>query len=350
MKTPIRLGSHAPIDGPLKIYSEHLLAMRAVFKRVNSQGGIGGRQIELIVENDSYDADLALAAVERLVKRDICAFVGCVGLPHAAALSAVQESGRPDVFVSSGARRIREPFRSWLFPFNVGYTEIGCAFGRHAGRTLKGRRLAVLFQDSEAGREFAAAFEANADGVQVVLRKGHAVGESLVDHLRMVQDQACDAIWIAALVEQVAEAMKQSRIRGLQWLTVFSDRLLDAAGAAADGAMTMHWHRIPDGQFDQVCREHERLMTAFDGPLRVSAVSVSGQLMGEMVVEALKRTKDNLDPAAIIRGLEALSGWTSPLSYSPCQLDDRNHVPFSFVQTLRASRGSWVAAEATAGP
>ncbi|MCY3616439.1 MAG: ABC transporter substrate-binding protein [Acidimicrobiaceae bacterium] len=77
---PIRLGAVSTLTGPASFPESHLAA-QAVFDRVNAAGGIGGRMIEYIVEDDGFDPGLASQAARRLADEEgVVALVGSASI------------------------------------------------------------------------------------------------------------------------------------------------------------------------------------------------------------------------------------------------------------------------------
>ena len=62
---PIKLGAISTLTGPASFPESHSAA-QAVFDRVNAAGGINGRMIEYIVEDDGFDPALAAQGARRL--------------------------------------------------------------------------------------------------------------------------------------------------------------------------------------------------------------------------------------------------------------------------------------------
>jgi ABC-type branched-subunit amino acid transport system substrate-binding protein len=57
---PIKVGMSAPLQGPSEdLGIEMRRGILSAFSRVNRDGGIGGRQLELVAMNDNYDPSLA---------------------------------------------------------------------------------------------------------------------------------------------------------------------------------------------------------------------------------------------------------------------------------------------------
>ena len=77
---PIRLGAISTLTGPASFPESHSAA-QAVFDRVNAAGGIGGRMISYIVEDDGFDPALAAQAARRLADEEgVVAMVGSASL------------------------------------------------------------------------------------------------------------------------------------------------------------------------------------------------------------------------------------------------------------------------------
>ncbi len=74
---PIRLGLQAPLSGPYA--AEGLAIKQAVelmVEQANAAGGIDGREVVLLVEDDRGDPTAATQAAERLVSQEVVAVIG----------------------------------------------------------------------------------------------------------------------------------------------------------------------------------------------------------------------------------------------------------------------------------
>ena len=106
-KDTIKLGTTQPLTGPAAPgYSKISKAMTAWFEHVNAEGGIHGRKVELIVEDDGYNPTNTAAKTRKLVLQDkVFALVGALGTPDAqlgARLRPAEQDPGPD-------GRLRQP-------------------------------------------------------------------------------------------------------------------------------------------------------------------------------------------------------------------------------------------------
>jgi eukaryotic-like serine/threonine-protein kinase len=66
--SPIRVGMSGPFQGPsAELGIEMRRGINAMFQSLNESGGVHGREIELEAQNDNYDPDDAVAAVQSLL-------------------------------------------------------------------------------------------------------------------------------------------------------------------------------------------------------------------------------------------------------------------------------------------
>ena len=85
---PIRVGNVSSLTGA-GLFPEASVAAKAVFDRVNASGGIGGRPIELIIEDDGGAPEGAATAGRKLVEQDnVVAMVGSASVLECAVNSA----------------------------------------------------------------------------------------------------------------------------------------------------------------------------------------------------------------------------------------------------------------------
>lgn len=82
-KTEIVIGMHTDLSGVAASYGVNSAnAMRMRIDEVNAQGGVHGRKIRLIVEDNQYQVPRAVQAANKLINRDnIFLMAGALGTP-----------------------------------------------------------------------------------------------------------------------------------------------------------------------------------------------------------------------------------------------------------------------------
>lgn len=95
-KDTIKIGVISPMTGSAAIFGKSAFGVEALYKQINDQGGIHGRKIELVREDDNCDPARGLAAMKKLVSQDqVFAINGiaCSGV----AMAVKQEIVKTDV-------------------------------------------------------------------------------------------------------------------------------------------------------------------------------------------------------------------------------------------------------------
>ncbi|CAM3476123.1 ABC transporter substrate-binding protein [Kibdelosporangium persicum] len=150
------IGTHQPLTGPAAPgYSRISVAAKAMYSYINDKGGINGRKIDYRVEDDGYNPTRTVEVVKKLVLQDqVFAIVGGLGTPtHSKVVDYLNTEGVPDVLVSSGALMWDDPKSKQTFGFQVDYTREGKIQGKYIADQLAGRKVGLLFQNDDVGRD-----------------------------------------------------------------------------------------------------------------------------------------------------------------------------------------------------
>jgi branched-chain amino acid transport system substrate-binding protein len=173
--TEIKIGMANAQTGPTAGLGQGLKAgSEAYFKKVNAAGGVNGRKIVLITEDDGYDPARTAPATDKLIKKDgVFALFGYVGTPTSkAALSLVNEHNIPFFAPFTGAEFLRSPLNKNVFNIRSSYfNEIELQVERlvtDAGVT----KIGLFYQEDTYGK-------VGKEGLQLSLqkRKMNIVGE-----------------------------------------------------------------------------------------------------------------------------------------------------------------------------
>ena len=87
----IKIGLFGPLTGVASVVQKNVFGAAAIYKDVNDHGGINGRKIELVIEDDGCNPNKGIAAVKKLLYQDQ------VFLLHGAWCSSVALAIKPEV-------------------------------------------------------------------------------------------------------------------------------------------------------------------------------------------------------------------------------------------------------------
>src|SRR6516165_745238 len=171
----ILIGSHQPLTGPAAPgYSEIAPAANAYFQYVNAHGGIYGRKIKYTYLDDGYDPSKTVSDVHQLILQDsVYAIFNGLGTPtHLAAVSFINSSKVPDVFVASGCDCWNNPSKfPQTFGWQLDYVREGKILGAYIKKNFPGKKIGYFYQNDEFGQDGVKGLDYEIPSSQVVSRQ-----------------------------------------------------------------------------------------------------------------------------------------------------------------------------------
>ena len=307
---PLRIAFIGELSGPFAIWGVPARnGMQLAVEELNAEGGIAGRQIELIERDTQGVPEEGVTAFRELAeRRGVVAAGGLISSDVALAVARTAEEERVPLFlVMAGSDRILSPdsrmtFRTCL-PSASTIVEPLAAFIEAEGMT----RVAAVVADYEWGRAVEDAIESRlrgAAGLDLQVEVAPVQEREFTSYLRRFQDLDPELIIATShppgalpLTRQVSELGMDALVTGSNSpaAAVVSevgdaayDRFLDLACAAFDDPS---YHEL-------AARYHAR----FDGFMEDAAVSGYGQVL--MIADAIEEL-GTTDPEAIADHLRA---------------------------------------------
>ncbi|CAN5261958.1 ABC transporter substrate-binding protein [soil metagenome] len=153
----ITIGGTIPISGPAAAYGSVGRGAEAYFKHVNSGGGVFGRKINYKYLDDEFQVSKTILLTRQLVEQDnVLAIFNSVGTEHALAIrSYLNDRKVPHLFIGSGVSKLATEHRK--YPWSLGYLPSfsgeGAIYGRHIAANRPKSRIAVLYENSDFGKD-----------------------------------------------------------------------------------------------------------------------------------------------------------------------------------------------------
>ena len=153
----ITIGGTIPISGPAAAYGSVGRGAEAYFKYVNSRGGVFGRKINYKYLDDEFQVSKTILLTRQLVEQDnVLAVFNSVGTEHALAIrSYLNDRKVPHLFVGSGVSKLATEHKK--YPWSMGYLPSfsgeGAIYGRHIAATKPRSKIAVLYENSDFGKD-----------------------------------------------------------------------------------------------------------------------------------------------------------------------------------------------------
>jgi branched-chain amino acid transport system substrate-binding protein len=264
-QAPVKIGVIQPLSGPVAA-SGNYVRMGAEIARdwLNARGGIGGRKIELLIEDNKSDPKEAASAAEKLIVRDkVPAIMGAWGSSMTlAAMPKLEEYGVPMVVETSSAASITKRGNPWIFRISPPSEMEALGLEQYVDK-LGIKRADFLAVNTDWGRGAISAFG------DILKKKGVGVGPAefmdqaatdMSAQLTKIKGTGADTLFLTTSVEQITLVLKQAQEQRLARKIITTggssspDQLIKQAGAAAEGTyhilFFMPWfpEAMPDGK------------------------------------------------------------------------------------------------------
>ena len=155
----IVIGTHTSLTGPVAVYAPIPNAAKAYFDFINAtEGGINGRKITFLIEDDGYSPPKTVELVRKLVEQDqvFALFQGLGSPTHLQVLNYLQEQSVPDLYITASAVEWIEAPATNRMSFGSILSNVGeaAALGKYLAESSAGKKLGLLYQNDNAGLGF----------------------------------------------------------------------------------------------------------------------------------------------------------------------------------------------------
>jgi len=243
----IKIGLMAPLTGFAAADGASVHdSVKLAVERVNNEGGVLGKKIELIAYDDRADGKEAVAIARKLIQQDqvVGVVAGSYSTPSRASAPIFQDEEIP--FVAAYAVH-PDITKAGDFCFRNGF--LGMVEGKSAGyvavQMLKSKKIALLTSDNDFGRTLAAGFKEYigkyAKEAKIVYAQTYPFKEKdFKPYLSKIKEIGPDLIFASGYYFQTGPIMKQAREMGIRTQILGeegadSPKTLEIAGSAAEG-------------------------------------------------------------------------------------------------------------------
>lgn len=302
---PIRVGHFASLTGDTATFGRSTdNGIRMKIEEVNGAGGVLGRPLDLVTEDDRSITEEARTAAQKLLQRDeVVALLGEVASSRSlAAAPEAQRAHVPMISPASTNPRVTEVgdyvFRAcFIDPFQ------GAVMAKFARETLGADRVAILFdfkQDYSVGLAdfFRKTFEAQ--GGKIVADERYTSGDiEFRAQLTKIRATHPDAVFVPGYYTEAGLIAKQARELGIDVPLLGGDgwdstRTLEIGGSAVEGSyFSNHYAADSDSPLVQ---EFVKKYRSKYGEVP-DAMAVLGYDAAGILVDALDRAGTTEGPA-----------------------------------------------------
>ena len=249
--TEIVIGTHMDISGPLKAWGVPATnGMKLAVKEINDAGGINGRKLRLVSEDDGYDPKKAVLLTQKLIELDkVFAIVSAMGSATTIApLPIVQAAGMLHLFPITAAEFTfkmdpAKPEDRLKFNMFTPYYDTMRTGIKWLIENKGVKSPCIVYQDDEMGKNFTDAYtdQVKASGLKsgtmVSFKRGATDFSSQVARLKA---DGCDMVALGSVVRESSGIVTAAKKLGYEPAYVCSTPtyvpdFADLAKEAAEG-------------------------------------------------------------------------------------------------------------------
>lgn len=309
----IKIGGVAPLSGNVAVYGvECKNGIDLAVEEINAAGGVAGKKLVFICEDDEGMPDKTVNAFKKLITKDkVSIVIGSLTSGCAKAITTLaQARGVVQIAPAATSPDITDAgnfiFRAcFIDPFQ------GTVGGKFAAENLGAKNAAILYDlqnDYSVGltENFKASF--TAAGGRIAAEESYAGGDKDFNaQLTKIKNASPDVVYLPDYYGTVALIAKQLRAQGIQCPIVGADGWDGLVGTAGDEVLNGYYsnHYAIDSTEDKV-REYVAAFRAKynKNPNAFAALGYDSVYMVKDAIEAASST----DAAAVRSALEKTNG------------------------------------------
>ncbi|HTI80534.1 MAG TPA: ABC transporter substrate-binding protein [Acetobacteraceae bacterium] len=349
----ILVGTYTDLSGVTAMWGvNNSNAWRMVFEETNAAGGINGRKIKYILEDNQYQVPRSVQAANKLINKDgVFIMVADGGTPMNNATMPMQlAAGIPNVFPLTSARSMYEPLNHLKFGLASSYYDqirsgVKIFVEQHGKKTV-----CAMSQDTDFGRDIM-------DGVRDQLKAQNLTLAAETLHkptdtdfsaaVAKLRDANCDLIVVGGIVRDSVQIISAVRKTGWKVDMLGQAASYDEAVAEVPGGVTEGFYSMTPVLFVAASSENPAIAKfAADykkefgkEPNFAAQIGYTG---AQLVVLALKNAGKDLTADSFVSGLESIKDWhdifgSPAMSFSPTKHQGSNE---SFLCVVKG--GKWM--------
>jgi len=241
--TEIVIGTYTDLSGVTVAWGvNNSNAIRLAFDEINAKGGIHGRKIRYILEDNQYQVPRSIQAANKLINRDnVFLLIANGGTPMNNAVMPDQlAKGVPNIFPLTSARSMYEPYHRLKFGLASSYyDQMRSAVKLLAERGRK--KICAMYQDTDFGRDVmdGARDQLKAMNMSLAAETAHKPTDAdFSASVAKLKDAGCDAILLGTIVRDTNQIVAAVRKTGWDVPLMAQVAAYDSAVAEVPGGVT----------------------------------------------------------------------------------------------------------------
>ena len=317
-KTEIVVGTIQDLSGPLAGYGKQARnGMLLRVEELNEQGGIHGRKLRLVAEDDGYDPKKAVLAAQKLVNQDkVFIVAGHLGTAQNMAAMPVQfEKNVVNFFPITAAREMYEPLHRLKYSFAAAYyDQVRLAVPRMV-KDKNIKKVCTIYQDDDFGLEVLRGTEAGLKTIGMEFTEKTSYKRGATDFSSQVakmKASGCEMVVLGTIIRETIGTIATARKTGFDPVFVgtsaaYTDLIHKLGGRAMDGlyaAMTVQ-HPYLDEASQPIRFWANKYKTRFSEDPTV--FSAYGYMVIDTFIKAAQKAGPNLTTDTFVKTMDTMT-------------------------------------------
>ena len=213
----IKVGIVLPVTGPQAKFGEiEKQSFDMALEEINGGGGIKGKKLEFLIEDDTGRPEVGRSVVEKLITKDkVVMLGGGYSSSVVYAVAGVAQQNRVPFLINTGAAdKITEQGWDYVFRLNPPVSEYASGVEGFLAEVVKPKDAVILHENSLFGTKGAKAFKKSCKklGIKVLMTEGYEHGGiDFKPVLVKVKQMNPDLIYMISYIMDASLLMRQAR-------------------------------------------------------------------------------------------------------------------------------------------
>lgn len=354
---PIKVGAILSVSGPgAPLGTPEKETVKLIEKQVNESGGINGRPLEVIVEDDQSDETLAITAAKRLIENEkVVAVVGPSLSGTTLAIVDTFQKSEVLLMACAASIKITRPVKEWVF--STAQPDVLAVARLMDYLTSKGiTKIAVIYDSNAFGQSGAEVLDKQApeNGIEVVAKETFETKDTdMTVQLTRMRDKSPEAVicWgTNPAPAAIARNMQKLQMDIPLFMShgVANRKFIELAGEAGEGVTFPAGKLLvantlsDDDPQKQVLLQYAR---DFESEYDKSPDTFGGHSWDalQLVIQGLKEVGE--DRAALRDAIESVQGFVGISGLFNLGPDDHNGLTKDAFVMVTIKDGDWVLAD-----
>ena len=356
--TEIVIGTHQDLSGPIKFWGVPVSnGMKMAVEEINAAGGINGRKLKLVLEDNGYDPKRAVLASQKMIERDkIFAMVGPMGSPTVlAAQDILFDAGVLQLFPLTAAEFTfrfdpAKPQERLKFNNILPYVESTRAALKYMMEAKNFKKPCLMHQDDEYGKSVLDGFTQQLDAMKVPAASVTSFKRGASDFSAQVakmKSDGCDLVVLGTVIRETIGAMGEARKLGwdVTFLGASPTNVLEVPalgkeaveGMYAAAAFEIPYEDTAKGKVKDWLVNYKKM---FGADANTQAIIGYNAVM--TFAHYVNKAGKDLTGQKVLDALESGDSFQDIFASPPTVFSKTNHLASTVTQVQQIKNGRWV--------